>query len=134
MSQSLRGLILFLFFALMGSFSFCQLNPKYAAFVGFKGSGNVVRGEFLAQEGVAAKIKLTPNHWEGISVDSFTLFIQRDTAIIYQYRNMGNLFSDELKKQLKVIQPKDRILIFNIYARDVDNNTVFLSPLEYIIE
>ncbi len=110
------------------------MYPKFIAQVNGTGSGLMKRGQFLAQQGVGAQRKITSYHSEPIPVDSFTLLIQRDTSILFLFRNKGNMFAEDLKTKMKSIQRNDRVLIFNIYAHNVDGNVLFLSPLEYKIE
>lgn len=110
------------------------MNPKYVAFVGNIESGKVKKGGFLIQQGVRGMRRLTQNHWESIIVDSFSVYIQRDTTIIYKFFNKGNIFEEELNSRFKELKANDRVLVFNIYARDVGNKVVFLQPLEYIIQ
>ena len=110
------------------------MNPKYVAQVGGKGSGNMIKGEFLVQQGVGGLRKLSATHWEPIQVDSFQILVLRDTSVVLRYSNKGNLFEAKLKILLKKLMVSDRILIYDIYATDVGSIKVYLSPLEYKIE
>jgi hypothetical protein len=110
------------------------MNPNYVAQVGMDGSGKIARGQFLAQQGVRGLRRLTQSHWESIPIDSFSLLIIRDTSILFQHRNHGNFFDAQLTEALKVLEPNDRVLIFNIYGRDYGDKLVQLPPLEYKIE
>jgi hypothetical protein len=111
------------------------MNAKYAARVGGEWSGPMKKGYFLAQAGVGASQKITVDHWESISVDSFTLTVFRDTSVLFIFKNVGNVFHKDLVILLKGIVPGDRILIFDIYAMDLSREKkLLLQPLEYLIE
>ena len=112
-----------------------QMNAKYAARVGGEWSGSMKKGYFLAQTGVGASQKITFDHWESISVDSFTLTVFRDTSVLFIFKNIGNVFNKDLVILLKTIVPGDRVLIFDIYSRDLSREKkLLLQPLEYLIE
>lgn len=111
------------------------MNVKYAARVGGEWSGPIEKGYFLAQIGVGASQKITVDHWESISVDSFTLTVFRDTSALFIFKNGGNVFHKDLVILLKGIIPGDRILIFDIYAMDLSREKkLLLQPLEYLIK
>lgn len=112
-----------------------QMNPQYSAHVAGKWSGPISRGLFLAQTGVGAYEKLTTSHWERISIDSFTITAFRDTSVLFTFKNLGNLFQKNLQVYLRMIAPGDRVLIFDIFSRDISGKKkVFLQPLQYLIE
>ena len=110
------------------------MNPKYVAQVGGIGSGKMTRGQFLAQEGVGGRRRMTQDHWEPIVIESFSLIIIRDTVILVQYKNHGNFFEANLRKAMTALKPRDLVLIFNIYARDYGDKIVQPPPLQYEIE
>jgi hypothetical protein len=131
---SLKLLVLIAFAHLMHNDSFGQAFPKYAAMVGPKESGQMIRGEFLAQQGVIGLRFIKGNHWEPIPIDSFSIVVIRDTAIVMQLKNIGQTFTDYSKAQLKKVMVYDRILIYNIHGRDYGDKPVFLRPVELVIE
>ena len=132
--QLLKLILALVFAALMHIDSFGQAMPKYAAMVGQRESGKIVRGEFLAQQGVGGMRLIRGNHWESIPIDSFSIIIIRDTIVVMQFKNIGQTFSDFSKAQLKQLMVNDRVLIFNIHGRDYGDKPVFLRPLELVIE
>jgi len=112
-----------------------QMNVKYAARVGGEWSGPIEKGYFLAQTGVGASQKITVDHWESISVDSFTLTVFRDTSVLFIFKNVGNVFHKDLVILLKEMIPGDKILIFDIYVMNLSREKkLLLQPLEYLIQ
>ncbi len=134
--SSIAKISIFLFLFTISCYqSFGQIiNPTHLAYIGGIESGSVRRGFFLAQEGVGAMRKITAEHWEHITVDSFSVIIKRDISVAYQYKNKGNLFEEGLQTIFKDLRVNDIVLIFNINATDLDRKSVYLSPLEYKIE
>ena len=129
-----KSLFIFLFTVSFNQ-SFGQIiNPTHVAYIGGIENGPVKRGFFLAQQGVGAMRKITMEHWEHITVDSFSVIIKRDTSVIYQYRNKGNLFEKDLQAIFKNLRNNDTVLIFDINATDLDRKHIYISPLEYKIE
>lgn len=108
--------------------------PKCAAMVGGKESGKIRRGEFLAQQGVGGMRYIAGNHWERIPIDSFSIVIIRDTVVIAQIKNKGQIFTSEAKAQMDKIAVNDRVLIYDIYGRAYGDKTVFVRPIELIIK
>jgi hypothetical protein len=134
MTKHLKTSILFLLTLGLFELSSAQMNPTYVAYVGANWSGPVHKNAFLAQSGVGASNKMNEQHWEHLSVDSFKLIVMRDSSIILNYRNIGNIFEIKLKEGLKTIQVGDRILIYDIWTKLHKGKEVLLQPLEYIIE
>jgi len=132
--QSPKLILSLLIAFLIHSQAFGQSMPKYAAMVGGKESGQIRRGEFLAQQGVGGMRYIAGNHWERIPIDSFCIVIMRDTAAIAQIKNKGQIFTFDSKAQLSKLAVNDRVLIYDIYGRDYDGKTVFIRPIELIIE
>lgn len=132
--RSQKLIISFLLLATMHTTSFGQSFPKYAAMVGGKESGPIKRGEFIAQQGVRGIRFFKGNHWEPIIVDSFSLMILRDTTVILQIKNRGQIFTENVKTELKKLMANDRVIIYSIYSRDYGNKLVFIRPVEFIIE
>jgi hypothetical protein len=113
---------------------FGQSMPKYAAMVGGNASGQIRRDEFLAQQGVGGMRYIAGNHWEHIPIDSFFIIIIRDTAVIAQIKNKGQIFTPNAKAQLSKLLVNDRVLIYNMYGRDYGDKVVSVRPIEFIIE
>jgi len=111
-----------------------QMNPQYVAQVGGEWSGLMKKGLFLAQSGVRAYRKMNSSHWEPLTVDSFTVSVFRDTSLVFTFKNIGNIFSEDLKVHFKTMIPGDNVVIFDIYSTDAGNKKLFLQPLEYLIE
>jgi hypothetical protein len=132
--QSPKLILSLLFAFLVQNHSFGQTSPKYAAMVGGKESGQIKRGEFLAQQGVGGMRFIAGNHWERIPIDSFSIVVLRDTSIILQLKNIGQVFTDNSKNELKKLMASDRVLIYNIHGRDYGNKSVSIRPVELIIE
>lgn len=74
------------------------------------------------------------NHWEPMPVDSFCIVIIRDTLAIARIKNKGQFFTSDAKAQMSKLAVKDRVLIYDIYGRDFGGKTVFIRPIELIIE
>jgi hypothetical protein len=108
--------------------------PKYAAMIGGKESGQIKRGELLAQQGVGGMRYIAGNNWERIPVDSFCIVVMRDTVVLAQIKNKGQNFTSDTKAQLSNLAVNDRVLIYYIYGRDYGDKTVFIRPIELIIE
>ena len=102
--------------------------------VGGKESGQIRRGEFLAQQGVGGMRYIAGNHWENIPIDSFSIVIIRDTVVIAQVKNKGQIFASDTRAQLNKMTANDRVLIYDVFGRDYDGKTVFVRPVELIIE
>ena len=108
--------------------------PKYTAIVGGQEGGSIARGAFLAQQGVGGMRFLAGNHWEPIRIDSFSIVVQRDTAIVFKNKVIGQIFDTKLKERMKEIIKGDRIIICNIYGHGPENIPIFIRPIEFIIE
>lgn len=132
--QIFKSILLLIIAFKMHNYSFAQALPKYAAMVGSKESGYIKRGEFLAQQGIGGMRFIGGNHWERIPIDSFSIVVIRDTAIVIQLSNIGQTFTDYSKAQLKKLMVDDRVLIYNIHGRDYGEKPVFIRPVELIIE
>lgn len=111
-----------------------QAIPKFTAMVRGKEGGKISRGAFLAQEGVGGMRFIGGNHWEGISIDSFSIIVQRDSLVICKSHIIGQFFDYNLKISLSAIQKDDRIVIFRIYSHNYDGTIIFIRPIEFIIE
>jgi len=111
-----------------------QSLPGYVAMIGGREGGPINREAFLAQQGIAAMRYISGNHWEPIPVDSFSLVIIRNAAVLTRVHNKGQLFTAGTRAQLRHLTSHDKVLIHSIYGRGLDNITVFIKPLEFIIE
>lgn len=110
------------------------MNPRAVATVGGLYSGKIIKGAFVAQQGVGGYFKINAQHWEPLEIYSFKLAIFRDSSLIFQGHNIGKLFSERIKAILPTLQTNDEVLLYNIYAVDGSKKEVFLSPLQYIIQ
>lgn len=123
-----------LFLLALQLFADAQSRPRFTASVGGQEGGNMSRGSFLVQQGVGGLWHVADDHWERLQIDSFSLLVQRDTTILFNRKNKGNLFEPQLTERMKMILAGDRVLVYNIYGRDVDGKVVLIRPLEFIIE
>lgn len=119
--------MLFTVFMLFSYSGFTQMNPKYAATIGGEWSGPMIKGQFLAQNGVGASQKVNSYHWEKIKVDSFSISVFRDSTMVFMYKNTGNIFEEGLKLLLKSIVAGDKVLVFDIHCRDLEKK-VCITP------
>ena len=111
-----------------------QTNPKFVANMGGYYSGKIVRGAFLAQQGVSGFYKVNAQHWEPLRVYAFNMAVFRDSVMIFQTHNDGQLVSDKIRGMLTKLQRGDEVLIYSIYAWNNSAKEVFLSPLQYFIQ
>jgi hypothetical protein len=74
------------------------------------------------------------NHWEHIPIDSFTIILVRNTITILHKKIVGQLFSENLKAELRSVTTNDKIIIYNIFGRDYGDKIVSIRPLEFTIE
>jgi hypothetical protein len=119
---------------LVSSVSIAQYNPKDIALLGGQGSGEIVLGAFLAQQGVSAQHYLAANHWETSIVDSFKIAIIRDSSVIFLYLNKTNKWDSTVVLKFRDLKVDDRVLIYDIRARWLNMPSTLLQPLEFIIK
>ena len=74
------------------------------------------------------------NHWESIAIDSFCVVIIRNTEIVTQINNKGQIFTPSTKAQMSKVAANDRVIIYAIYGRDYGDKKVFVPPAELVIE
>jgi hypothetical protein len=134
MTCSIKGLILCFFILAISENTLSQKRLEMRATVGGFKSDSVSKFRIIGSAGMSGRFKVTDDHWEAARVDSFSVMILRDTAIIFRFRNVGMLFQKELKSAFQSLIPQDRVLFYRIYATDPYLRNRLLDPLEYVIQ
>jgi hypothetical protein len=134
MAMSFNSLLLTFLLAVSVGNVFAQSIPKFGAEVGVKEGGTIAKGEFLAQQGVRGLRHISNSHWESIPIDSFNIVALRDTVMIFCKKINGQLFTDDLRSELKSLKSKDKIIIYDIFGKDYGEKVVSIRPLEFRLE
>ncbi|HEY4876753.1 MAG TPA: hypothetical protein VIH86_14335 [Puia sp.] len=104
--------------------------PKSDAWIGGRLSGDFTKIVFQNQDHINADRFCSGINRE-TSIDSFYVMIIRDTTIIFKFKNIGQMFKNDLKNVIKTVEVYDKILFYDIWGTDYDGTKIFLNPLEY---
>jgi GldM C-terminal domain len=109
--------------------------PEPEPFIGNLQKGIIKKGYLMAQQGVGATLVATSyGHEESIHVDNFTVTIFRNTNIIFNINNQGNIFNDSIKTAFESLKSEDVIIVSNITATGPGSTVFRLRPIELTVE
>jgi hypothetical protein len=87
-----------------------EIFPSYGAELLKKVSASYVR----ACGGIIFNIRITDDHWEGASIESYRFSVIRKDRFLFSLIEHSNKYSDDLKVKLGTIMPGDILLISDI--------------------
>jgi hypothetical protein len=107
--------------------------PLPIAYVGGLNGSKIKKGFLNAQQGVGAYADPCLGFDLTYMVESFMFIIIRDNKIIFSQKNSGNVFSQEIKENLRTLINNDAVLFTNIKCKGPDNIELSPKSLEFSI-
>lgn len=104
-----------------------------ASLAGLKG-GTIMKGNLKAQQGIGASFYVAGNHWESCTVTSYHVVILRDTKIIFDHFNNGNIFNSEVVQGFDKLAKGDKVCFLNISGCENQEGNGNLKNLEFVID
>ncbi len=106
--------------------------PDPEPFIGGRMGGRIDKKVLLAQSGVMARLTDSDFNFP-IQIEEYSMIAIKDGNIIGSSRNEGPRFNKKTTSLVEQLQPKDKIIIYNIIIR-WPGTTKQIRPMEFVIE
>lgn len=103
------------------------------AMVGGISGGTINKNYLSMQQGVVADIYPTTSVGLNYIVKSFHFSVLHKDSLIFQSKNIGQMFSAEIKDYMKTLKDGDVVLISSIYCQKPDTSILPIKPLQLIV-
>ena len=110
--------------------------PPLVAVVGRARSGDSITAkEFKVQQGVGAGLDPSLNLGFELSyfVESFIFCLYRNDSVLFNKKNIGNIFTAEINEAIQGIQKDDIIVLSQIKCHAPDKKVLLAKPVEFFI-
>lgn len=108
--------------------------PPGVANIGGMHNGTMSKRQLIVQAGIGCSHIWPPNVCLNYTVLGYTITASRGDSILFNKKQEGNYFTDEIRQFCNSLRSKDKLLVYGITYRDNYGEIQKASPIEFDVE